>query len=270
MLPTSKTSYQYFTSHSVCIWKISIHFNIIHQPVMKPSGVIFTRLEKSNNSKYPKFIKDILMRTAFDSAASLKTLNKSCIENIEKFVHENKELVKDTVYVDEEGNLKNIPFKFMIGHESLLLNIPKDLEVYLSKKNTVEKKRETPAFDDLRSTFKNKLQKYLNKKHINLTFGEDLGEDLAKHFSKKNNRVKCIAQCPFCEARFPCVYDSCWRVSNYFKHIVPCLKKHAPKQALETTGQTFPEISNPIAAPIEISIERAKTDVVAHIQKELS
>lgn len=65
---------------------------------MKRAPIIFTRLEKKNKNRYPIFIKNILVEAGFDSAAALRTIDKSAIENIEKFVDENVTLVKETKY----------------------------------------------------------------------------------------------------------------------------------------------------------------------------
>lgn len=80
---------------------------------------IFTSLEDFNGSKYPKFIKDILKATAFDRQATLRVLTKNSIDLIESIVNVNTELLKDTVYLDKEGNLKKSPFKFLPGHETI-------------------------------------------------------------------------------------------------------------------------------------------------------
>lgn len=101
-------------------------------------GLIFTRLEKSNNSTYPKFLKNILIHTGFNSYAALSIIDKNSIESIETYIKDNfdesKILLKDTLYLDSNGNLNKTPFKFLLGHRSLILNLPKDLNEYFSKK----------------------------------------------------------------------------------------------------------------------------------------
>lgn len=183
---------------------------------MKRSAAIFPRLERYNKNKYPTFIKKFLIEAGYDTAAALKTFDKSSIEEIEKFIGENPELVKNSIYVDEKGNLKTIPFKLKIGHESLLLSIPKDLKDYLSKKE-LEKKEEKgiPAIDELRNSLIRKLEQYCSKKKINAT----LDIELLSNFSTINNQVKCLIKCLFCNTKYTCTFDTCWRISNYYNHI---------------------------------------------------
>lgn len=139
---------------------------------MKRAPVIFSRLEKHNKNRYPIFIKNILIEAGYDSAAALKTIEKNSIEQIEKIVNENTILLKDTQYVNDNGQLKIVPFKFKVGHEALILNIPKDLIEYLSKKK-IEQTRKNPAeneaageinFDEIKKSLLNKVQQFFVKK----------------------------------------------------------------------------------------------------------
>lgn len=97
----------------VVVLNFYIHF--ISILAMKRRTPIFTSLEDFNGSKYPTFIKDILIATAFDSEATLGILTKNSVELIESIVNENKELLKDTRYVDNEGNFKISPINFCLA-----------------------------------------------------------------------------------------------------------------------------------------------------------
>lgn len=92
---------------------------------MQRNELIVRDLEKFKKIKYPEFLKIILIETGFDTAAALQTIEKKLIGDIEKVVNEKTFLLKGTNYVTETGNLKNTPFKFMLGHESLILRLPK-------------------------------------------------------------------------------------------------------------------------------------------------
>lgn len=190
---------------------------------MKRNTAIFSQLENYKKNKYPTFIKKILIETGYDTAAALKIFEESSIEKIEKFISENPELVKNTVYVDQIGNLKIIPFKFKIGHESLLLSIPKDLKDYLSKKK--EEEKVLPAIDELKDSLIKKLKKYCSTKKIDVPV--DIG--LCSNFSISNNKVKCLAKCLFCDTKYTCTYDTCWRISSYYKHILVHINLGAKK-----------------------------------------
>lgn len=197
---------------------------------MSRKGYIFTQIEKSNDCKYPSFIKKFLLQTAFDSTAALRTLDKNSIGQIEHFVNEHIECLKDTTYLDEIGRLKIKPFKYLPGHESLILNIPKNLDDHLAKKKEKSaRKSNEPAVEELRNSFAEQIKNYCDKKNIKLALSFD---DLSE-ISYTNNRVKCLAKCPFCSLKISCIYDSCWRASNYYKHIVGCARKsvsQAPRE----------------------------------------
>lgn len=195
---------------------------------MKPRGLIFTRLEKFFKCKYPFFLKEILIETGFNSSAALRIISESSIETIEQYINDNLDQIKhyfaETLYLSENGNFKKSPFKFLIGHKSLILNIKKDLNEYLLKKKTkkTEISSEIPSTEQLKISFKNKVKNYIEQKKINV----DLEKIVVSNFSFLNNRAKCFGQCPFCVKKIACYFDTCWRTSNFFKHILICLKKN--------------------------------------------
>lgn len=226
-------------------------------------GLIFTRLEKSSESKYPNFIKDILIHTGYNSSATIKIIDKNAIETIEKYINDNFDdieiLLKDTLYLDSNGNLKKTPFKFLIGHISLILNLPKDLNQYFAKKVeivTIKKTKEIPPTEELKKTFNVRVKEYTDKKKIKI----DLNKISVVNFSSSNNRVKCLAQCPFCSIKFVCYFDSCWRTSNFFKHIVSCSKNKVQSSAPITSSTT-----NPTTSPTN-SLIRAKQGVLRQVE----
>lgn len=190
---------------------------------MKRGTQVFANLEEYNGSKYPKFIKDVLKATAFDTVAALRVLGKNSIEQIESAVNANKTLVKDTVYVDDQGNFKNSPFKFLPGHEALLLSISVDIQKFLQKKSA--KKSEKPPIKDLKSQLMNKVNNYLKIRKIDLkiAFG-DLTNFTSIVGSNGNSRITCMASCPNCSIKVKCVYYSSWKNSNYCVHLLQCVK----------------------------------------------
>lgn len=194
--------------------------------MVKRKGIIFSHLQNFKKFKYPEFIKKILIEAAFDSPATLRTIEKSVVEKIETFVNNKTDLLKGTIYVDEAGNLKKTPFKFMPGHESLILGFPKDIDEYLSNKKLT--KSEIPKIDDLKKLFIERVKTFAETKKLTFTLNS---EDLSK-FVRNNNRVKCEANCPFCQARTSCTFDSSWKITNYYKHIVSCAKKVTTTRSL--------------------------------------
>lgn len=192
---------------------------------MKRGTQVFANLEEYNGSKYPKFIKDVLKATAFDTLAALRVLGKNSIEQIESAVNANKTLVKDTVYVDDQGNFKNSPFKFLPGHEALLLSISVDIEKFLQKKSAKKSEKQKPPIKDLKSQLMNKVNKYLKIRKIDLKieFG-DLTNFTSIVRPNGNSRITCLARCPNCSNKLKCVYYSSWKNSNYCVHLLQCVK----------------------------------------------
>lgn len=201
---------------------------------MKREGLIFSRLQNFKKIRYPQFIKDILLELGFDTAASLNCIKKSTIQDIEKFVNNKLDLLKDTKYIDETGNLKKTPFKFMFGHELLILNIPQDIKEYNSRKKVPTS--DIASIEKLKLIFIERTKQFAQKKNITLTLNS---EDLS-NFEPSDNCMKCEAKCPFCPKKTICMFDTSWKLSNYNKHIISCAKKIA----IQTT-------------PIQPRIERA-------------
>lgn len=101
-----------------------------------PNRTIYSKLEKFKKYKYPKFIKDILINSGFDCELALENLDREVIEKIEEDVELNKGWIKDTVYEDKKQK-----FKFLLGHQALLLQIPQVLKEIRKKKDRKSKKK---------------------------------------------------------------------------------------------------------------------------------
>lgn len=221
---------------------------VIRTQDMKQIAIIFSKLEKFFKIKYPIFIKNCLVETGYDTAAALKTIEKTSIGKLEKIISERPELVKDTIYVDESGNLKIYPFKFKIGHESLILSIPKDLNDFLSTKKIEKSKQNISAEDDLKLALIERIAKYSEKKNKKIT----LEFEHLLNFSNHNNVVKCMVKCPFCENKFTCTFNTCWRASNFCKHIVTCAEKNAALAPTQTEIEPRIERATPSYVLLEV------------------
>lgn len=188
---------------------------------MKRKAVIFTQLENFKKSKYPDFLKDILIANGFDTASALKILDNSNIAKIENKVNNKIELLKDTIYVDETGNLIENLFKFLLGHESILLNLPIDVDAYSKSK---KKSRQIPAIDKLKELFIERSKNFALKNKIQLTVSPD---DLT-NFTQTNSRAKCKVNCPICKkTKISCVFELSWKLANFNRHIKLCAEKAA-------------------------------------------
>lgn len=121
-----------------------------------------------------KIVSTHFFKKHFDSqrlrhGRSITNHKKEDIEIIEASVNKNIDLLKDSVYdsvyLDENGILKKTPFKFLLGHEALLLGIPKDVEEYLSnKKQKKESKNLPPPIDQLKVSLIKKVTEFAEKK----------------------------------------------------------------------------------------------------------
>lgn len=220
---------------------------------MKRKGVIFAQLEKFNKVNYPQFIKLILIENGFDTAAALKLLNKRSVENLEIIVNKKKEFLKNTTYIDKDGQLKITPFKFKIGHETLLLNFPKDLSAYLEHKNNYKKLKISELnIDDINISFVDKVVSYLSEKNIE----GSVSSEYLSAFNKTTKNVKCLAKCLYCPSQITCTFDSSWRISNYLKHIVACSK---------TTVNESIEIQSKIQRAEQVSVLHEVQNIVQNV-----
>lgn len=188
---------------------------IVISQAMKRTGIIFARIENFKKFKFPLFIKDILKETGFNTAAALKTIKESSIGKLERFVSNRLDLLRKTDYVNATGNLKQSPFRFLLGHEALILNLPNEVEDYLREKG---KKKDIPAIEDLKLSFNERIKKFADKNKLTISTDKII-------ITHSNKQVKCFIKCPFCESKLSCTFDSSWKLSNYKKHILRCAKK---------------------------------------------
>lgn len=138
---------------------------------------------------------------------------------IENFVNKRTDLLIDSDYLDENGKLKASPFKFLLGHKSLILQLPVDVEEYLSLKKV--KKSEIPAIKDLKDLLIQKINNFAETNKIEVRVkAEDFN-----NFTQNKNIIKCDAKCPFCLNKISCSYYSCWKLSNFNKHLLSCKQK---------------------------------------------
>lgn len=207
---------------------------------MKQTAPIFTKLEKLNRSKYPKFIKQILILTAFNTPAASKAINENSIRQIESAVNNNLNLLSKTEYVDKRGELKNKPFKFLIGHETLLLNFPQEIR----ELQTLKKSEKTPGTNqnidqkELKILLVEKVANYIKNKKLAINIELEI---------TNSTENRCSVKCPFCIKKIPCTFDTRWRISNLCTHILSCSKKIANR----------------------LPFQRARTDVLSEVRANI-
>lgn len=98
-------------------------------PSAEASEIVFKKIEKKIKDKIPKYLKEILVLTGFDTITVLKSIDADAIQQIENYVESNKSvfeniLNEELVYKSTQDKV----FRFMPGHRILLLNFPKYLK----------------------------------------------------------------------------------------------------------------------------------------------
>lgn len=188
---------------------------------MKRKGIIFARIENLKKFKFPVFIKNILIASAFDTAAALKTIKKESIADIEQFVSNRLDLLTKTEYIDQTGNLKTDSFKFLPGHEALILNLPKDTDDYLQEQNKV---KELPSIDNLKLSLVERINNFAQKNNLKIATDKTV-------ITHSKNQVKCALKCSICSRNFSISFlQSSWKLSNFQKHILLCAEKNKRPQ----------------------------------------
>lgn len=245
------------------------------------SGKIFNKLEKFIGFKYPVFIKNILIKTGFDCESAIETLNENSITEIEKLV--TPDLIKNTVYEQSE-TLGETPFKFLIGHKALILNIPVILKQFIDTKLNIKTEKENQNKDKLRAQLNpvelknsliHKINISLKKKNINLVYSiehinssfdanpninPNSSPNSSPNINTKNSvqfKVKCLS----CNREIPCTFDKYWRVSNFLNHNV----NHCSKGQNVVLSANQSQIEGYISGQ-RSQINRAKEGVLEKLQ----
>ena len=104
---------------------------------------LIAKVEQALHEKLQEDLHIIITNTGFDSEASILGINKNIISEIEEFLNQNKEILKETSYSDcyEHGKI----FKFKPGHKSVLLSLPSALDKFNKDKKKVKKQNNSIA-----------------------------------------------------------------------------------------------------------------------------
>lgn len=181
---------------------------------MKRKGLILAHIESFKKVKFPIFIKNILIECAYDTAAALRTINNATILELEKFANKRLDLLKNTNYIDNTGKLKSDPFKFLPGHEAVILQLSVDIDEFLTEKEN----KIIPEIDTLKKSITEKINNIVSKKNFTINSAFVTG------FTELNNKVKCFVKCPICSKKFSCTFHKSWKLSNYKTHFNSCKK----------------------------------------------
>lgn len=194
---------------------------------------IWEKLEKFNSEPYPECVKSILLAAGYNTRTALSQINKEKLEQIEAFVksehieHLNTESM-DGVFHEYYNQLE--VFKFLPGHEAIILSIPGQIEKMLSKKqsNRSQVKRQKKEAKQTRSDEELVANLLQNVKSYTEKIGFDHAKELItisnitefeKGSAESNFIAKCRFICPFCAKTFPVKYKEYWLSSNITTHL---------------------------------------------------
>lgn len=220
---------------------------------------VFKRIENFNGNKYPKYIKNILIHCGFENEISLGTINEESIEDIEKIINQNINLLRGTCYVNTNGTLISTPFRFLLGHRALILNIPKTIQDFTENKKKKKTGRdgdngEQLNIENLKESLLLRLENYKKKKNLKFSVTK---EHLIK-CTLNGNRAKIYVKCVYCDINVPCTFDNAWSISNFTKHIV-----------MHELAHEHTDIALDIASTSQSRIQRAEKTASATVLNEV-
>lgn len=152
---------------------------------------------------------------------SLESIDEKAIAEIEKFVNEDKDFLKNTVYH------KNTEFKLLPGHRSIILDIPKKIAKYRSEKEnqSIGQCLTQNISPEREIELKDKLLKKLINYAKTFKYSIEIKQSDIFDFNSDSVACRCRVKCPFCEKKILCVYRTFWAVSNIEQHIKADIKK---------------------------------------------
>lgn len=200
---------------------------------------LFSRVEKQTGTKIPNLLKKILSATGFESEWAISNLDIEGIEKIEKFISENKYVVKDTKYEHRE------PFQFDIGDKVSILALAKHVNTLkidkLKEKEEKKLKNIETSFENfdptaLKNELISRIKNYMTNKNIQF----NLSASDVVNCDKVHRKIRCVVLCPNCKVRFPCLKSTHWKISNFTKH----LKKHTNPSTSSTSTTSVHRTDN--------------------------
>lgn len=181
----------------------------------------------------PEIVVNILRASGFDSKAALEIITRETIADIEEYVEEHRELLRNSVYRDQ------IPFKLYPGHKAIILGMPKRIEQCVRLNNAIaqtppvkRRKMQTLNSAEIEKEIElllKKLQNYSDTLGLAVQFERSDISD----FVQASDRFRCRFKCRLCTTVISCFKLNYWMASNALAH----LKRHRSNYEIDTDGQ---------------------------------
>lgn len=209
------------------------------------SSNIYSKLEKVYGGKFPQCVKKILTFSGFDTFPSLRQIDENVLHDIELFIDNNPSIKNSIDCCGKELYQSMENFKFLPGHKTIILNLPKyvaDFEQHNSK-DKKSKSIDSPSRagrtakiletsdQDMKKQLILNLVNYFLKQKRNSPQNQNVAEIITERnitkFEREQNTaiIKSEFSCPFCVKRIPVNFKDYWRSANITTH----LKKHVEK-----------------------------------------
>lgn len=181
---------------------------------------VWAKLEKLNGEKFPECVKFLLVKSAYNTFATLRQIDSDKLVKIETFLNTKKEYIAD-LDCCYHGHYKSLDvFEFLPGHKDLILSISSQIK-QLDGSRQVRVRTTTISDDELQENLATNLIKYSEK--IGLIMGNNMISkvniyNFRRGSDKDNFLCRCGFICPLCAKKFTVTHNKYWATSNVTKH----------------------------------------------------
>lgn len=186
-----------------------------------PSRNVIEKLKVYLGENFPLNIDRIIIFCGYDTELALSNINEEDIKEIEIYVNENKQILKNEIPDIRDDQ----EFKLKPGHKKFILGLPQKIKELKNKKKNGAKNKEKetekiiqvdPTPDDqFKQKLITKIKQFGAKKSVQL----DLNLSNIKEWQMVSGKPKCKISCCLCESEISCDFTSYWRISNLQDHL---------------------------------------------------
>lgn len=184
---------------------------------------IIEKLKTYLGGNFPLNIDRIIIFCGYDTELALSNINEEDIKEIEFYVNENKQILKNEINDIRDDQ----EFKLKPGHKKFILGLPKKIKELKNKnKNNGAKNKEietdniivqfdqTPD-DQFKQKLITKIKQFCAKKSVPL----DFNYSNINKWQQVNGKPKCKISCCLCGSEISYDFISYWRISNLQDHL---------------------------------------------------